>query len=63
VAAAARRRANELAGTAFRQRRKTVGKSLRGVVADDAIRSAGIDPTSRPEVVAPEAWVRLAETA
>jgi 16S rRNA (adenine1518-N6/adenine1519-N6)-dimethyltransferase len=56
----ARRRANDLAGTAFRQRRKSVGGTLRGVVGDGALAAAGIDPSSRPETIAPEAWVRLA---
>jgi 16S rRNA (adenine1518-N6/adenine1519-N6)-dimethyltransferase len=60
VDCATRRRANELAGTAFRQRRKSVGGTLRGVVADGALAAAGIDPAARPERIAPDAWVRLA---
>ena len=60
VDAATRRRAVELASTAFRQRRKTVGGTLRGVVSAEALRDAGIDASARPERVAPDAWVRLA---
>ena len=60
VDATTRRRAVELASIAFRQRRKTVGGTLRGVVPADALRDAGIDASSRPERVAPDAWVRLA---
>lgn len=63
VEATLRRRANEIAGVAFRQRRKTVGKSLRGVVPDTALVAAGIDPASRPERVAPVGWVALARIA
>jgi 16S rRNA (adenine1518-N6/adenine1519-N6)-dimethyltransferase len=55
-----RRRANELAGTAFRQRRKSVGGTLRGAVKDGALAAAGIDPSARPETIPPDAWVRLA---
>ncbi len=60
VDAATRRRANELAGVAFRQRRKTVAKSLREAVPAAALTAAGIAPSSRPEDVPPDAWVRLA---
>jgi 16S rRNA (adenine1518-N6/adenine1519-N6)-dimethyltransferase len=60
VDAATRRRANDLAGAAFRQRRKTVAKSLRDVADSASLVAAGIDPASRPEQVPPDAWVRLA---
>ncbi len=60
VPAAARRRANDFAGAAFRQRRKTVAKSLRDVADAASLVAAGIDPASRPEEVPPAAWVRLA---
>jgi 16S rRNA (adenine1518-N6/adenine1519-N6)-dimethyltransferase len=60
VDAATRRRANDLAGAAFRQRRKTIGRSLEGVVAAPALVAAGLDPSARPETIAPDAWVRLA---
>jgi len=59
---ALRRRANDLAGTAFRQRRKTIGRSLAGVVDAAALVAAGLDPSARPETIAPGAWVRLAES-
>ena len=61
--ATTRRRANELAGVAFRQRRKTIGSSMKGVVSATALAAAGIDASARPETVAPEAWVKLAESA
>ena len=60
---AVRRRANELAGLAFRQRRKTLGRSLRGVVEESDLAAAGIDAAARPESVAAEAWARLARRA
>lgn len=63
VDAATRRRANDLAGTAFRQRRKTIGSSLRDVVGAAALAAAGLDPSARPETIAPDGWVRLARTA
>jgi 16S rRNA (adenine1518-N6/adenine1519-N6)-dimethyltransferase len=62
VDAATRRRANDVAGTAFRQRRKTIGKSLSGLVDAATLVAAGLDPSARPETIAPDAWVRLART-
>lgn len=56
-----RRRAVEIASAAFRQRRKTLAASLRGVVAGEVLAAAGIDPAARPETVPPAAWLRLAE--
>jgi 16S rRNA (adenine1518-N6/adenine1519-N6)-dimethyltransferase len=54
-------RAIEIASAAFGQRRKMLRRSLVGVlVSDDAIESAGIDPTARPETLSPEDFVRLA---
>lgn len=53
----------ELAGAVFRQRRKMMRRSLSTVVDDAAkvLAAAGIDETSRPEDLPPEAFVRLAE--
>jgi len=62
VEASLRRRACDLAATAFRQRRKTVSNSLKGVVEPAALAAAGVDPSARPETIAPQAWIRLAET-
>jgi len=49
---------------AFAQRRKTLRNTLRAIASADevaaATAAAGIDPGSRPEEVAPEAFVRLA---
>lgn len=63
VEPALRRRAVELAGLAFQKRRKTLANALRDVVAEGSLEAAGIAPSSRPEEVAPEDWVRLAATA
>jgi 16S rRNA (adenine1518-N6/adenine1519-N6)-dimethyltransferase len=60
VDVATRRRANALAGAAFRQRRKTLGNALKGVVDPAALAAAGLDASARPETVPPDAWVRLA---
>jgi 16S rRNA (adenine1518-N6/adenine1519-N6)-dimethyltransferase len=62
VEATTRRRAVELASAAFRQRRKTVGGTLKGVVSPEALRAAGIDASARPERIPPDAWVRLARS-
>jgi 16S rRNA (adenine1518-N6/adenine1519-N6)-dimethyltransferase len=57
--------AESLAATAFGQRRKMLRRSLAGAVADPeaTLRLAGIDPTARPETLAPEDFVRLADAA
>jgi len=47
---------------AFGQRRKTLSNALGEIASADAIRAAGIDPRVRAEQLAPEAFVRLAET-
>jgi 16S rRNA (adenine1518-N6/adenine1519-N6)-dimethyltransferase len=47
---------------AFGQRRKTLSNALGEIASADAIRAAGIDPRTRAEQLAPEAFVRLAET-
>lgn len=46
---------------AFAQRRKTLGNALRQAMDADAIRSAGIDPKDRAEVLAPMDFVALAK--
>ena len=46
---------------AFAQRRKTLGNALRQLMDADAIRSAGIDPKARAEVMAPMDFVALAK--
>ncbi len=45
---------------AFSQRRKTLRKSLRGLLDEQAFAATGIDPGSRPEQLPVEAFVRLA---
>lgn len=44
----------------FRHRRKTLQKNLAGALSADRLRDLGVDPTLRPEAIAPEQWVRLA---
>jgi len=58
-------RAIELAAAAFGQRRKMVRRSLAGVFADPdgALRAAGIDPTSRAEVLSVDDYLALAGVA
>jgi len=45
---------------AFSQRRKTVRNALKGLADDEQFQQAGIDPGSRPERIAVENWVALA---
>ena len=52
----------KLVRAAFQQRRKTVRNGLKGLLDDDAIRAAGIDPVTRPEDIDVAAWGRLAAT-
>lgn len=49
-----------LLATAFSRRRKTLRNALAGSVATDVLRAVGIDEGLRPEAVAIEDWVRLA---
>jgi 16S rRNA (adenine1518-N6/adenine1519-N6)-dimethyltransferase len=49
----------ELAATLFRQRRKMLRRSLAVDDAEAVLREAGIDPTSRPEDLAPADFVAL----
>jgi 16S rRNA (adenine1518-N6/adenine1519-N6)-dimethyltransferase len=53
----------ELAAAGFGQRRKMLRRSLALIFADaeEALRSAGIDPTKRAEDLSPEDYLRLAE--
>jgi len=62
-APAAAERAIEIAAAAFGQRRKMVRRSLAGVMPEPSIilERCGIDPTSRAEDLAPEAFVLIAE--
>ncbi|MCZ7532431.1 MAG: 16S rRNA (adenine(1518)-N(6)/adenine(1519)-N(6))-dimethyltransferase RsmA [Acidimicrobiia bacterium] len=54
-------RAIEIASAAFGQRRKMLRRSLAGTIADESILvAAGIDPTTRPEVLSPEDFVTIA---
>ncbi|MEN8112757.1 MAG: 16S rRNA (adenine(1518)-N(6)/adenine(1519)-N(6))-dimethyltransferase RsmA [Actinomycetota bacterium] len=52
----------QIAAAAFGQRRKMLRKSLGPVVADPVavLGRAGVDPTARPEDLAPEDFVRIA---
>jgi len=60
-ASAASERAIEIATVAFGQRRKTLRRSLSGVIDDDSVfAAAGVDPQDRPERLEPEAFVALA---
>jgi 16S rRNA (adenine1518-N6/adenine1519-N6)-dimethyltransferase len=45
---------------AFSQRRKVIRNCLSGMFTEEQIRQAGIDPTTRPETVALEQYVALA---
>lgn len=55
-------RAVDLAATAFGQRRKMLRRSLASALEDPVavIEAAGLDPTSRPEQLAPSDYVALA---
>ncbi|ROR34669.1 16S rRNA (adenine(1518)-N(6)/adenine(1519)-N(6))-dimethyltransferase RsmA [Inmirania thermothiophila] len=48
---------------AFGQRRKTLRNALAGVLAEEAITAAGIDPRRRPETLTVEEFARLARQA
>lgn len=61
VPGAERERAAELAAVAFGQRRKMVRSSLGPVVGHEALESADIDPTARPERLSADEFLRLAE--
>ncbi|MBA2337198.1 MAG: ribosomal RNA small subunit methyltransferase A [Acidimicrobiia bacterium] len=57
--------AERLAAVAFAGRRKMLRRSLAGFLDDPeaVLRAAGIDPTARPEAIAPEQFLALAEAA
>ncbi len=57
--------AEALAAAAFNQRRKMLRRSLGGVLADPGtvLERAGIPPTARPEELAVDRWLALAEAA
>jgi 16S rRNA (adenine1518-N6/adenine1519-N6)-dimethyltransferase len=44
----------------FSMRRKTLGRSLKGLLTPEEIASAGIDPKARPETLAAADFARLA---
>lgn len=52
-----------LAAAAFSQRRKMVRSSLRGLLDEEAMRGAGVDPTARAEDLAPADYLRLADAS
>lgn len=62
-APAAAARAMKLAGVAFGQRRKMLRRSLAAILVDPTsiLVRARIDPTARPEQLAPSEFVRIAE--
>ena len=45
---------------AFGQRRKMIRRSLSGILSEDEIASAGVDPTRRAEELALDQWISLA---
>lgn len=49
-----------IAVAAFSQRRKMVRSSLRGILDEEAIEVAGVDPTARAEDLSPDDYLRLA---
>lgn len=57
------RAATDLARKAFQHRRKKLVKAFEGVVTEEVIVRAGIDPGARPETVDPAGWIRLAAAA
>ena len=56
-------RAIEIAAMAFGQRRKMVRGTLGGMIGDAEFVAAGVDPTARPEDLAPADYVALAGVA
>lgn len=50
---------SKLVTQAFSQRRKTLRNTLKGLLTEEAIRQAGIDPSARPETLSPEDFVSL----
>jgi 16S rRNA (adenine1518-N6/adenine1519-N6)-dimethyltransferase len=56
------KRLSRLVAQAFSQRRKTVRNALRGIVDEQTLQYAGIDPGLRPEAIPIAAYVELANT-
>lgn len=54
-------RLHAIVKAAFAQRRKTLSNALRQLLDADAIRTAGIDPKARAEVLSPMEFVALAK--
>ncbi len=52
----------QLVRTSFGQRRKTLRKSLKGLVDDESFETAGVDPTARPETLSLNQFKTLART-
>ena len=52
--------ADRLLAQAFTMRRKCLRNGLKGLLGTEDIRAAGLDEGDRPEVLPPEAWLRLA---
>jgi 16S rRNA (adenine1518-N6/adenine1519-N6)-dimethyltransferase len=51
---------SRIVAAAFSKRRKTLRNALKGLVDENTMRSADVDPSARPEQVSVEAWIRLA---
>lgn len=49
----------DLVRTAFSKRRKTIRNSLKGMVDEQTLESAGIDTTTRPEQLSVDDYIRL----
>ena len=52
-----------LVALAFNQRRKTLRNALKGMLRPEDFQSAGIDSSARPEQLAPQDFVKLANAA
>jgi 16S rRNA (adenine1518-N6/adenine1519-N6)-dimethyltransferase len=50
---------SRLVSQSFSKRRKTVRNALKGLLAEDQLKSCGIDPGARPEQIAISEWVVL----
>lgn len=51
---------NDLVRTAFSKRRKTIRNALKSLVTETSLHTAGILPESRPEEIAVQTWIELA---
>ena len=52
---------SDIVRSAFSMRRKTLRNALRGVLSDEQIREAGVDPTARAEQLGVQEFAALAE--